>query len=221
MATTCFAVVRGKRVRVTELDDCGRAIPGASYVVSDGFIQVSISSELETGDEIIVKNADGRLCINEKVPDSLKRVMVTTDWCNVDPDLISIITGYAVEMDALNNNVGFRIQEIIADKRWGLEIWTGLGSAQGCDDAGTNYGWLLVPQITGSTIGEIVVASAAANFQTTGYTESNSPWGLGPYGDGILVDPIGSVDHAVVRITNVAPPAAVCGAQVLTSPTSP
>lgn len=218
MATRCFSVVRGKRVRVTELDACGVPVTGGSFVVSEGFIQVALTSELEDGDEYIQKNADGKLCINERAPDALKRLSVTVDWCQVDPDIISLITGYPVELDG-SDSVGFRIQEGEADKRWALEVWTGLGGAS-CNGGSVEYGYMLLPHITGSTLGDITIENANATFQTTGYTEGGSGWGVGPYNvigspAGPLDVPISAVDHALIRVTEVAPPDAVCGAQVL------
>lgn len=222
MPTKCFSVVRGKRVRVTELDDCGAPLIGGRYAVSEGFIQVALTAELEEGDEYIQKNADGKLCINQKAPDNVKRLNVTVDWCNVDPDLISIVTGLPVELDGADS-VGFRIQSGEYDARWGLEVWTGLGS-DACDAEGNiEYGYLLVPFVTGSTVGDITIANATSTFQTMGFTQTGSGWGEGVYDvigspPGPLDDPIGATDLALMRITTVAPPAAHCGDQVITSP---
>jgi hypothetical protein len=222
MATKCFSVVRGKRVRVTELDDCGAPLIGGDFAVSDGFIQVALTAELEEGDEFIQKNANGDLCINLKSPDALKRLNVVVDWCNVDPELISIVTGAPVELDGADA-VGFRIQSGTYDKKWGLEVWTGLGT-DACDAEGNlEYGYLLVPFVTGSTFGDITIANATTTFQTMGFTQGGSGWGEGVYDvigspAGPLDDPIGATDLALLRVTTVAPPAATCGAQVITSP---
>lgn len=219
MATQCFSVVRGKRVRVTELDVCGSPVTGNSYVVSDGFIQVAITTEVEDGDEYIQKNADGALCINERGPDSVKRHNVTVDWCNVDPDIMNLVLGYPLEMDG-DDAVGYRGQSGAADANWALEIWTGLGN-QSCDD-GLMYGYLLIPFITGSTLGDMTVENAPTTFQTTGYTQDNSGWGVGLYdviGDpaGPLLVAMAATQHFLIRTTEVAPPTAVCGAQVIGS----
>lgn len=227
MATTCFSVVRGKRVRVTEVDACGAPVFGGSYAVSEGFIQVALSSELETGDEYVQKNADGKLCINERAPDNLKRLNVTIDWCEVDPDIIALITRNPVELDGETDVVGFRIQEGVADKTWALEVWTGLGGDK-CGPDGELFGYMLLPLVTGSTLGDITIANAAATFQTMGYTQGHSQWGVGPWdvvgspdNPGPLDEPIGATDHALLRVTSVPPPDATCGAQTLTSPSSP
>lgn len=221
MATRCFGVVRGKRVRVTELDTCGAPVTGGTgaYVVSDGFIQVEITAEIEDGDEYVQKNADGKLCINLRSPDSLKRLTATIDWCKVDPDIVNLITGYPQEMDGADA-VGFRIQEGEADTNWGLELWTGLDDDT-CTVAGDlEYGYLLLPYLTGSTLGDITIENGASTFQTTGYTKGNSGWGVGPYDvigspAGPLDVAIAAIDHALIRVTEVAPPAALCGAQVI------
>lgn len=218
MATQCFKPLRGKRVRVTELDVCGVPVTGNSFVVSEGFVTVALTSELEEGDEYIQKNADGKLCINERAPDALKRLTVTVDWCEVDPDIVNLITGYPTELDGADT-VGFRIQSGEADTRWGLEVWTGLAGAA-CDDGSVEYGYLLVPYITGSTIGDYSIGNEVVNMQTTGYTVDGSGWGVGPYDvigspAGPLDVAMGSTDHALLRTTTVAPPAASCGAQVI------
>jgi hypothetical protein len=219
MATKCFNVVRGKRVRVTELNSCSIPVTGGSFVVSEGFVQVEITSELEDGEEYVQKNADGKLCVNLRAPDSLKRLNVTVDWCQIDPDIINLITGSPLEMSGADA-VGFRIQEGEADVRWALELWTGLGDTT-CDDGVVEYGYLLLPLITGSTVGDVTIENATATFQTTGYTEGNSGWGVGPYD--VIGSPaapldvaISAIDHALIRTTVVAPPTAVCGAQIIT-----
>ena len=225
MATHCFATVRGKAVRVTSLDECGAvpASPTGRFVASDGFVSVTLSSELETGDEFIVKNANGALCVNERSPDTLKRLNVEVVWCQVDPDLFALITGYPVELDG-TDAVGFRVQEGNAETNWALEVWTGLAGSDACaGGGGACYGYLLVPFITGATLGDLTIENAAANFTTTGYTKVGSGWGAGPFdviGDPAtgLEDPIGATDLALLRETCVAPPASACGSVAVPAP---
>lgn len=219
MATRCFGVVRGTRVRVTELSTCGVPVTGGSFVVSDGFVQVEITAEIEDGDEYVQKNANGKLCINMRAPDSLKRLNVTVDWCKVDPDIMNLITGNPTELSG-SDPVGFRIQEGEADARWALELWTGLDD-EDCTDSDLEYGYILLPRITGSTVGDFTVENGISTFQTTGYTEGNPGWGVGPYD--VIGSPAGpldvamaAIDHALIRTTVVEPPTAVCGAQIIT-----
>lgn len=222
MATKCFTTVRGKALRVTELDDCGA--PADLQVSSDGFISVTLSAELESGDEFIQKNANGALCVNERSPDELKRLNVEVDWCQVDPDVINLINGFPVEVDDAMDNVGFRVATGPNPNKWALEVWTGLSGNQ-CGPAGQCYGYLLVPFVAGATFGDIMVENAAATFQTTGYTERFSQWDTGPYD--VVGDPAGPLETAIqddeialLRETCVAPPDATCGSSPI-SPSSP
>lgn len=227
MPTRCFSVIKGERYRVVELDACGAPAYGSGrYVSGDGFVQVALSMQLEAGDEYIQKKANGKLCINKRNPDSLKRINVTIDWCEVDPDVISIITGFPVELDGADA-VGFRIQERTFDEKWGLELWTSLGD-EDCDAQGNpEFGYLLLPFLTGSNLGDLTIANAVSTFQTMGYTQGNSGWDSGPFpvlgapdAETFLDDPIGPIDHGLIRVVSVPPPAVACGAQTLTSPTS-
>lgn len=128
MATNCFSVVRGKRVRVTRLNDCGVfPVPTTtnSFVTSSGFISVQYAMDWEDGDEHIQKNANGDLCINDRSCDQFKRVMVTISFCEVDPDLYSLVTSGTLEVDSAGNNVGFRVSEGGLCSNFALELWAG------------------------------------------------------------------------------------------------
>lgn len=218
MATTCFAPIRGKTVRVTELD-CGVPVTGNAVVVTDSFVTVSMESEYEEGTEYVQKNANGDLCINERAPDALKRFTVTIDWCRVDPDLFSMVTGAELELDGADV-VGFRDSEGINDSEFALELWTGVAGQAGCG-TGALYGYLLLPRLTGGTYGEFTIEDGSTvSFQTIAYTVGNSGWGVGPYD--VIGSPAGPLDvaitasqHRLVRVTEVAPPASACGASVV------
>lgn len=132
MATSCYNVVRGKKVRVTRLDACG-AYPVAgtpdALVISDGYISVQYTLDYEDGDEHIQKNANGDLCIIDRSEDKFKRVMVTISFCAVDPALLEVITGEVTEVDSAGNTVGLRISRNIVDDaaNFSLELWSGTG----------------------------------------------------------------------------------------------
>ena len=45
MATKCLSLVKGRRIRLTELDGCGRPVYGeGSQAVSKGFISVALTA---------------------------------------------------------------------------------------------------------------------------------------------------------------------------------
>jgi hypothetical protein len=188
--------------------------------VSEGWIEARVTAEYETGDEFIVKNANGDLCINERSPDALKRLNVAVDWCIIDPDIISLITGADLELDG-TDAVGFRRHTGINESNWALELWAKKAGGA-CGPDGQCYGYYLVPFITGATLGDVTFGNAAFTFTTTGYTQIGSGWGVGPWY--VIGDPAAPLDVAIgadqvdlLRDTCVAPPAAVCGTQTIGS----
>src|SRR3546814_9780692 len=98
--TKCFIPVLGKRIRATALDECGN-LPASgdleSVVATDGFISLTLTSEIEEGTEIITRKADGSLCVNERTSDSFKRFTLEMEFCGVDPDLLSLTTNRSEE----------------------------------------------------------------------------------------------------------------------------
>lgn len=233
MAANCYSVVRGKRVRVTRLTACGAfPAPAAtnSLVTSSGFISVQYAMEYEDGDEHIQKNANGDLCINDKACDQFKRVMVTISFCEVDPDLFSLVTGNTLEVDGAGIDVGFRVSENVACSNFALELWSGLDDIE-CDLTGNQeFGYFLLPYVKNGTLRDFTVENGPTTFEIQGWTESSDGWGVGPYNvvrsgaanvPSSLEDPLTDDDHLLVRVTTVAPPAAVCGFQVMPAAPTP
>src|SRR3546814_4572181 len=127
--TKCFIPVLGKRIRATALDECGN-LPASgaddAVVATDGFISLTLTSEIEEGTEIITRKADGSLCVNERTSDSFKRFTLEMEFCGVDPDLLSLTTNAEPYQDYDLENAGITVAEGTIDKKFALEIWTGL-----------------------------------------------------------------------------------------------
>lgn|SRR5690606_8750221 len=229
MPTVCYAPIGGKVVRVTEVDACGAPVPGGQYVVSSGFVSLAISAEVESGTEYLQKNANGDLCVNERAPDSLKRLNLTVDWCNIDPDIVSLITGWPTIEDADGNIVGYDIVSGANDKTFAIELWSRVAGNACSEDGLPLWHYTLLPFVTGATLGgDLTFADATTTLQTTGYTQSGSQWGVGPWdvtGDPNaptpLEDPVGADTQGRLIVVTLDPPTPSCGAQTITSPTSP
>jgi hypothetical protein len=174
----------GKRLRATELDICGAVVASSKYVSTDGFITVNLSSEVEDGAEIIVKKANGQLCVNEKQSDSFKRFTVEVEFCGVNPSLLSIVSNAKPYLDYAGDIAGFTVGEGQIDKRYALELWTGL-SGVAClpgqvDEAS---GYMLLPFVQAGVLGDITIdGENTVTFSVTGsYTKGGNQWGVGPY----------------------------------------
>lgn len=222
MPTDCLNIVRGKRVRVTTLETCGTPPASGtpdSYVVTSGFVTVTLSADIEAGDDIVVKNANGDLCISDRSHDQLKRWMVSIDLCEVDPDLVSMMTGSPLETNGDGDVVGFRSVTGPLDQEFALELWSGTEQGACSPEGVPRYGYFLLPYVTGGSFGDLTVENDGVTVTLEdAFTLSNSNWGVGPYnvvGDpaGPLESAIGADEHLLLRTTQVDPPAASCGAQ--------
>lgn len=220
--THAFIPVLGKRIRVTPLGGSGKVEAGAKYIATEGFISTNLTSEVETGTEILVKNASGSLCVNEKRPDSFKRFNVEIEFCGVNPALLSMLTNAEAYADAAGNLAGFTVPEGEIEKQFALELWSGLSGflGSGTEEAS---GYFLLPYIAGGTLGDITInGENAITFSLTGaYTKGGNGWGRGPYnvvmeGSGVggtapfaaakiptAIDPF---DHLLLIDTALAPP---------------
>lgn len=184
MATHCFIPMLGKRIRVTELDSCGAWGASSNYVATDGFVTVTLSSEVEDGAEIIQKKANGQLCVNEKLSNSFKRFTVEITFCGVNPSLLSIVSNAKPYTDYAGDVAGFTVGEGAINKRFALELWTGLSGVAcvpGAVDEASGY--MLLPFVNGGVPGDITIdGENAVTFSLTGaYTRGGNQWGVGPY----------------------------------------
>jgi hypothetical protein len=222
--TICLKPIRGKAMRVTKLDACGTPVVGLkSVVVSAGMVSIEQKLNLENADEFIVKNANGDLCINFAGQARLKWIDTTITFCQVDPELVNLTTGSPVVFDdaATPQAVGWRTRENVSAE-FALETWTDL-DGQPCTGGTKQYGYFLLPWITGSVEGDVTVQNGPVSFSVTGRTHNNSPWGLGPHNIRLnaalvpskLLVAIDPLDHRHIQVTTLAPPATACGAIAL------
>lgn len=225
MATMCFTPILGKIIRVTELDDCG-VVPDPttadSAVVTDGFISVTLSAEVDDGAEIITKTASGALCVNEKLPNNFKRFTAEIQFCAVNPSLLAFMTNAEEYADFAANIAGFTVPEGVINKKFALELWTGLTGAACSTGATYDGGYVLLPFVNAGILGDIEInGENAISFSMTGaYTRGGNNWGVGPYNviydDGTPAVPsplptaLDVLDHLLLIETTFPPPAASC-----------
>jgi len=233
MTSVCFTPWKIPRVRVTQLNACGLPVTGCSTVVSDGIISIEMTKEYEDREEFFVKNGDGQFCVKQTNPPILKWINLVITFCNVDPDIVTIVTGNPVVSDdaASPRHIGYSEEEgAVANVNFALEGWTRLAGNAGVPcSGGVEYGYALFPWVIEGTIGDITLENGAANFVVNARTSSNSPWGTGPYfvdysdnpaGSTTnipLLTPIGSLQHMRMFITRKPPPTAACGCTTLSS----
>lgn len=231
MATTCFSSVRGRVLRATKLDQCGNPVSGAGGTLTTaGFISVAFSNEIDEGEEITVKNAAGDLCISEPGCPIIKWVNVEATFCQVDPDLINMMTGWPKVLDSEADVVGFRTQTTIECAAGvALELWSNVNQGA-CVEGDVQYVYFLAPWVTQFILGDFTIENDAASFVLTGKAVAGSPWDTGPYNvnntpavdpedpdvPAPLISAIGADDLMDIHLTTLAPPTPACGATSLT-----
>jgi hypothetical protein len=212
-------------MRVTALDGCGRVKLGAcSAVVSDGFVSVALTASIQAGTDISVVNAAGKVCVQDKGKPSFQGYTMVITFCQVNPDLIALLTNQARVFDPVSSEaVGFRVNEDASqDYGFALELWSNVPGVA-CDPANPNaagsYGYVLFPFVEGGTFGDFTIDNNAVSFVVSGAsTKAGSAWGKGPYNvvtqtggtAGPLTDDILSGDHLHIQYTDVAPPDPAC-----------
>lgn len=221
MATRCFQSIQGLCLRVTRLDQCctppSSGTPD-SYVVSDSFINLSLTAELEEPDEFTVKLANGRLCINEIGCATLKRYTVEVSLCNADPDLFEIIGGVNKVLDWNGDVVGYEVDENLGNctSRFSMEFWTRVPSDQCSDPSGfSQYVYWLLPCLQNGRVGDVTIENGPLEFTFTADAIPSHQWGQGPYDvvsqdamntAGPLIAAIGCKTALHVQTTTIDPP---------------
>jgi hypothetical protein len=228
MTSECRSLIQGTRMRATRLNECGEVVYGdCAYVVSEGFISVAMSDNVEDGDEFKQKTAGGVFCVNQRSLPLLNWIETAIEFCEVNPELFELVSGSPLVLDDSSppQAVGFGTDsDSYASASFALEVWTNLArSSAGACVGGTRHGYLLLPWLIEGTIGDITIENGTVNFTVNNITAEGNSWGTGPYDvivDSLgnpsrLLEPIPTNRHRHLQFTSLAPPDAACSCQEL------
>lgn len=231
--TTTRGWMRGKRLRATRVDACGRPIYGDNgQGVSDGFVSVQWTANTDESDEINQTNANGDRCLYAPPEQRLTGYTMELLFCGVDPEMFSLMTGQRVYLDANGNPIGFAINSKVSlnGQGFALEVWAGSKPTNTCDTPGVSaeYGYFLAPFLTGGILGDYTIENGAINFTISGATtRDGNHWGVGPYlvlpnaggtAAATLPTALDANDHKLIVATTIAPPDAFVGLRPLLNP---
>lgn len=222
MAATCVSPIKASVIRLIKLDTCGVPVTGASSSVSTfkGFTQVSATPDYEEGEEFILKNANGELCVNEKDPNSLKRVGLEVVVCTMDPDLQVIASGERLlTTGAPATGVGVAYGEGQLTARFSLELWQPIAGANACTPGGVQqYVYWLFGNVGNTMVGDFTFENGTFTYTFSAETKAWStlwPLRIGSLTTGLGTNTLQSDEHFLWTITTVAPPTPVCGAVLI------
>ena len=230
MPNQTWPSIHAKKMRLTKLDACGVPVVGPkSTLVTSGIVKIGLSAEIEDGEETTKKNGNGDICVQHKDPDQLKYIKPEIEFCGVDPEAWSLITGQPLVLDASGtpNPVGIKLGSQPIETNFALEVWTDIPGAA-CGGGAKPFGYFLLPFVGSGRLGDFDLEVAVANFTVSAQTKGGAGWGSGPYdvvlhapvgGDpaeaGELLEALTDKDHILIMKTTVAPPADTAGAVAL------
>lgn len=231
MVTKCQTYIGGRVARVTRLDGCGRVVYGPdSVVTTKGLISVGYTANIDEGEEVNTPNFAGERCAYRPARSQFLGYTVEVQFCAVDPDMLALMTGQEVSVDANGDVVGFGVDSSIdtTTTAFALEVWLGASGASGCSNgADGNYGYVLLPFLQGGVLGDFTVENGAVTFTVSGAsTLDGNAWGVGPYDVVLdasdmpapLPNALSTTKHLEFINTGVAPPTPECGARPLLDP---
>lgn len=118
--------VQGVVLRITPLTVEGIKDTARPTHWTKGFISLSFSPEITTGDEIETKAADGSVCVSWKADDSLKRLNINLALCNVDPEALMLLNGGKTLLNATDQAIGYSSNPVGSSvgNPVALEVWS-------------------------------------------------------------------------------------------------
>ena len=227
---TCVSYLQGLVIRATKLDSCGALVAGScSTVVSKGFISMELEADETDGQEISPTLADGSRCYYYMSPKLLNGIKATIEFCQVDPELINLLTGAPLVVDDATPtpaSIGFTTDSA----SYGLAnvaIELLMATAGGGCTTGRRWGYYLLPWLYQGTVGKPTIENDAVNFTIEAMTRDGNQWGVGPYDIQLtsagapspLFTALSTTAHDLLMPVNLAPPTPVCGCQTLVIPT--
>jgi hypothetical protein len=218
----CLLPIGPSTLRATLLDACGKPVTGVGNAyVADCFTSISMSAVTDDQDDIIYKNAAGKLCAVKRGCSTLLGYDVEMHISGVQPELVALLTGDPEVLDAGGATVGYDSCAYNCNHSVAIEVWAELiGDTCSTPGAVPQYLYTVIPWLQNVTVGDLEYGTDALDFQLTGKTRAGGQWGVGPWNvvpatpgpSGPMLTPLGSSCHRRVQSTTIAPPAAACTA---------
>jgi hypothetical protein len=171
--------------RVTKVDAAGNVVAGSNSYVTDAISQITLNPNKETGESIVVRNGCGCAIARKKFPDTFNWWDLTFNGAKLEPAMEALLLGAETITDA-GNVVGLAFPSTLdcndTEPAVAIEWWSENQVGSGQD--GT-YPWIhfVIPKAVFSK-GDETFARAALENPFVGFSQTNTQWGDGPYGDG-------------------------------------
>ncbi len=180
-------------------------------------MSVTLSAEVEEGDEYLLKNAWGEPCVLDKNADFIKWVNVSIDFAEINPDALDIITG-ANPVISSGNTIGATYGSDLFTGAFALEVWTKRANGN-CVGGVPEWGYFLVPFVkNGRLDGDVTIENGTLTLSVAAQGWPTTTWGAGPYTPNPFIESFPNNDLFGMVVTDEQPPTDTAGC-VAYSPT--
>jgi len=178
------ASIKSRIVRITALDAVGKPITGdCASLVTAGYTNISVSHEFEDGEEFTQKNAWGEFCVNDKDPDRLKNAGISIEFCNVHPDVLSMMASMVplAVTTPTARTVGAAMTENIGEGGFAIETWTAI--TPNTAGPGGERLWLywVFPFLRPGRLADFTMEQGPLLITVESTTQAANEWDAGPY----------------------------------------
>jgi hypothetical protein len=172
-------------IRVARIDECtDAAIPGASNgYVFNCFRSLELTSNIEDGEETILRNDCGKKCWQTKQCDDLTNMGVSFELLNPDYELTNLLTGATLINDGAEN-IGYFVQDGANCAPWvSVELFEQVPD-ESCA-AGHRYRRIVLPKARFRPVGNPTREGQlrVIGLEATTAAASIAAWGEGPFLD--------------------------------------
>lgn len=186
MTICCPKSIKACALRITRQNECDVALdpltPNARIQTS-GFMELNLSPDVESGEDITTKNACGDICIRDKDCDRLKGFDVELKLCGIPLAAIEMLTGATLLSDGaggFNGAVMKEAKSAACENSKMVEIWSKNADKGVCDVDGAPANlwihWVLPRTINWEISGGLNFTNGALEVTVTGYAENNPLW---------------------------------------------
>ena len=187
MAICCPKSIKACALRITRQDECDIALDPLfpnSRILTAGFMELNLSPDVETGNDITTINACGDICIRDKDCDRLKGFDLELMLCGIPLPVIEMLTGATLLDDGAGGFKGAVMREskslAACENSKALEIWSKNADKGVCtvDGAVENLyiQWTLPRTINWEISGGLNFTNGPLEVTLTGYAENNPLW---------------------------------------------
>jgi len=182
MAAVVPKSIRGFSYRITAQDECDIPLTTPNRMLAgNGFINITVSPDVEEGDVLDVYLADGSLCISDRDDPRIKGWNITMQLCAVDALVSEMLIGGAILLyQAGDESGGWYPTEAVSGRRNSkqFEVWA-LNQDRGVCVTGTdipaNYvRWIMPRTVSWAPAEDLTFErNGHQSIGFTGYSEGN------------------------------------------------